>query len=281
MASDKIVVLITGLSPLSISAPLFPYSYHSPPHPIYPSNPSPGANTGIGYRTAEILSTYPRYHTILGCRDVSKGQAALSTLQALSPTSSLSLVQLDVTCESSISAAAASIEKDHGRLDVLVNNAAIMSHKTTLVGQLRELFETNTIGAAAVTEEMRYLLLRSEDARIVYVTSELGSVVLRLDKEQMYYGVTETAYRMSKAAINMLVACQHVEDGPRGVKLWAFDPGYVVTNLSGTGEKGIQERIDRGAGDARESARALVDIVLGKRDGDVGKLVHKDGEHPW
>ena len=65
------------------------------------------------------------------------------------------------------------------------------------------------------------------------------------------------------------------------MKFWAFNPGYVVTNLSGTGEAGIQERINNGAGDARISARGLVEIVNGKRDGDVGKHIEGEGVVPW
>jgi NAD(P)-dependent dehydrogenase (short-subunit alcohol dehydrogenase family) len=104
-----------------------------------------------------------------------------------------------------------------------------------------------------------------------------GSVGLRSDPTYAWYGAGETANRTSKAAMNMLAACQHFEDGPRGEGV-AFNPGYVVTNLCRTGE-GRQERWDRGGGCEGE-CEGLVDIVLG-RDGDVGKFVHKDGEHPW
>jgi NAD(P)-dependent dehydrogenase (short-subunit alcohol dehydrogenase family) len=100
------------------------------------------------------------------------------------------------------------------------------------------MLEMNTM---AVAEGMvKRLLPRSADARVVYVTSEMGSGGLRSDPTCAYDGVGEAADRTSKAAMNMLAACQHVEDGPRGVKVWAFNPGYVVTGLSRTGEKGRQ-----------------------------------------
>lgn len=79
----------------------------------------------------------------------------------------------------------------------------------------------------------------------------------------------------------MLMMCHHVELGAKGVKVFAFNPGYVVTNLSGTGEQGVQERIRNGAGDLKESAEGIVRCVEGRRDADVGKFVNKDGFHLW
>ena len=75
--------------------------------------------------------------------------------------------------------------------------------------------------------------------------------------------------------------CHHVEFQSKAIKVWAFDPGYVVTNLSGTGEQGVQERIKNGAGDANVSARGLKGIVEGERDGDVGKFLDGESVLPW
>jgi NAD(P)-dependent dehydrogenase (short-subunit alcohol dehydrogenase family) len=86
---------------------------------------------------------------------------------------------------------------------------------------------------------------------------------------------------MSKAALNMLAICNHVALRPQGIKVWTYCPGYVVTNLSGTGEKGRRERVERGARDPKESAEGILAIVEGKRDSEVGKFVHKDGVYPW
>jgi NAD(P)-dependent dehydrogenase (short-subunit alcohol dehydrogenase family) len=91
----------------------------------------------------------------------------------------------------------------------------------------------------------------------------------------------EYPYHMAKAAMNMLMACDYALLGPKGLKAWAYCPGYVVTDLSGTGEKGRQERIDNGAGNPRDSAIGLLAIIEGKRDADVGKFVHRDGLYDW
>lgn len=186
-----------------------------------------------------------------------------------------------MTDQKSIEAAVASIRNEFGHLDVLINNAGIISHQKATIDQLRETFETNAFGPAIVTEKFLPLLEKSNGARLIYVSSGLGSINMRLDPKDPYKMIPGLAYRMSKAALNMLVACDFVNYGPKGMKVWAFDPGYVVTNLSGTGEKGRQERVKNGAGDPKVSAKALADVVAGKRDDDVGKFVYEKGVYPW
>lgn len=241
-----------------------------------------GGNGGIGYLTAEsLVASSPNYHVIICSRNKERGEKALLELHKESPKGSFSLIQLDVTDEKSIAAAAKLIEKEYGRLDVLINNAGIIPKTTPLIKNLREVFETNTFGPAIVTEAFTSLLEKSKNARLIYVTSDLGSITERSGPSSKYYKLPSTTYRMSKAALNMLVACHHVELGPKGIKVWAFNPGYVVTNLSGTGEKGAKERIANGAGDPKESAEGIVACVDGRRDNDAGKFVNKDGFHPW
>jgi NAD(P)-dependent dehydrogenase (short-subunit alcohol dehydrogenase family) len=241
-----------------------------------------GGNGGIGYLTAESLAaSSPDYHVIICSRDRERGENALSELQKGNPKGSFSLIKLDVTDQESITAGAEFVKKEYGRLDVLINNAGIISKRTPLIESLREVFETNTFGPAIVTEAFTPLLEKSKNARLIYVTSDLGSITERSDPSSKYYKLPSLTYRMSKAALNMLVACHHVELGPKGIKVWGFNPGYVVTNLSGTGEKGVKERIANGAGDAKESAEGIVACVDGRRDNDTGKFVNKDGFHPW
>jgi len=150
-----------------------------------------------------------------------------------------------------------------------------------LITDLRATFETNTFGPAIVTEAFAPLLSKSKNGRLVYVSSGLGSLTIRSDPSDRYYKNPRVTYRMSKAALNMLAICHHVALGPQGIKVWTFCPGYVVTNLSGTGEKGRRERVERGAGDPKESAEGILAIVEGRRDSEVGKFVHKDGVYPW
>jgi len=144
---------------------------------------------------------------------------------------------MDVSSQSSIETAFESHSSKYGRLDVLINNAGIISPAEPFLGQLRETFETNTFGAAIVTETFKPLLEKSKDPRLVNVSSDLGSITERGIKSNWNYSLPATAYRMSKAAMNMLTICTIADFRAKGVeiKAWAFNPGYCVTNLSGVG----------------------------------------------
>ena len=84
---------------------------------------------------------------------------------------------------------------------------------------------------------------------------------------------------MSKAAMNMLVAENHARFSPKGVKVFAFCPGFVVSNLRGESE---EERSGWGyAGSATQAGETMLRILKGERDSDVGKLLHKDGVYGW
>jgi NAD(P)-dependent dehydrogenase (short-subunit alcohol dehydrogenase family) len=240
-----------------------------------------GANSGIGFdSSALIAASSPKYHVILCSRSTEKGEKALAELRAREETQgTLSLVRLDVTNEDSIAAAVKEVSSSFGRLDILVNNAGMVSFTPALTAQLRETLETNTIGAAAVTDAFLPLLKQSPDPRLIYVSSGLGSIALRLDASYPYSALPATTYRVSKAALNMLAACHAMEFKEWGCKVWAFDPGFVITNLTGEADRGRRRK--QGAESSEVSARALLRIVVGERDGEVGRHVHKDGVHPW
>jgi NAD(P)-dependent dehydrogenase (short-subunit alcohol dehydrogenase family) len=220
----------------------------------------------------------PKYHVIIGSRSLEKGQTALVDIQGRNPKGSLSTVQLDVTDLNSISDAASAVAKDFGRLDALINNAGISGVTGTLSEQLQEVFPTNTFGPALVTEAFLPLLQKSGDARLIYVTSVLGSIAIRKDPSSKFYAPSHLAYRMSKVALNMLMACHYLDYGKIGIKVFAVCPGYVATNLSGNSPEDMAKR---GAGSPVVSGQTILSIVDGRRDEDVGKVVHKDGVHPW
>ncbi|KAL8843647.1 MAG: hypothetical protein Q9170_000151, partial [Blastenia crenularia] len=83
------------------------------------------------------------YHVLLGSRSIEKGNAAVTTLQSRNLSGSVELVRLDVTKDDTIEEAAKAVERNHGRLDILVNNAAIASIEGPLRKQMREAFDTN------------------------------------------------------------------------------------------------------------------------------------------
>ena len=215
-----------------------------------------------------------------------KGQKALEDLRsshADSLKSSISVIQIDITDQKSILAAKEEIETRFERLDVLINNAGIIvTRPCDTLTNLRETFETNVFGPAIVTEAFEPLLRKSSNPRLIYVSSDQGSISNRLDPAYKYYKARGDHYRMSKSALNMLSACHRVNYAEFGFKVCAFNPGFCVTNL--TGERGRMMRIEHGARDARDAAVVLVGVVIGKRDADIEKsgIVDLDGGViPW
>lgn len=206
-------------------------------------------------------------------------QAGSNNLQA-----TISVLQIDITDNGSVQAAKKRIEAEFGRLDVLINNAGILVHQPDLdlLTSLRLSFETNVFAQMLFTEALEPLLRKSARPYIVYVSSEMGSITNRLDPGFAFRQIRGEPYRMSKAALNMLAACHRYNYAEWGCRVLAFNPGWCVSNL--TGPKGREMRQKGGARDPKEPAKALTDIVLGKRDADIEKngMVDIDGGvGPW
>ncbi|KAJ1560638.1 hypothetical protein HK405_006416 [Cladochytrium tenue] len=259
-----------------------------------------GANSGVGFATAELLAANPNYHVVLAVRSLDKGRAAIADIRARAESSvppSLSLVQLDVVDPASISAAAAALADDLPRIDVVINNAGIVKNPAEafpgassdtvtsrtlddLSAEIFDTFATNSVGPALVTAALLPLLKRSASPRLIYISSGFGSIGRLTDPGQIRSNPTALAYRMSKAALNMLTVYHHREFSPWGCRVWAICPGFVTTNL--TAEKFDTETLIRmGARGPETSAMTIADVIDGKRDEDVGKFIHKDGVYPW
>jgi NAD(P)-dependent dehydrogenase (short-subunit alcohol dehydrogenase family) len=134
-----------------------------------------------------------------------------------------------------------------------------------------------------ISEAFRTLLFKSKNPYSIYVSS--GERTLLRNAAQVFtrpgYGNVRGsgAYQVSKAALNMLVVLEAGEYGPKGLKVFALSPGFVVSNLRGKSE---EARTGRGkAGDPEVSGQIVLDIVQGRRDANVGSLIHKDGVYPW
>jgi NAD(P)-dependent dehydrogenase (short-subunit alcohol dehydrogenase family) len=137
-----------------------------------------GANKGIGREIAGQLGELG-YTVLVGSRDLARGEAAAKELVAEGITAEA--VQLEVTDENSVRSAARTIERNHRRLDLLVNNAAIIPDGDTAVSAiepdvLRAAYDTNVIGLVLTTTAMLPLLRKAENARIVNLSSELASL---------------------------------------------------------------------------------------------------------
>lgn len=248
---------------------------------------SQGANSGVAFHTVEKFVQSSHYHVIMGVRSLHKGEAALKDIKSRSPAGTMSLQELDITSQSSINTAAGVVQKEYGRIDVLINSAGIIvMDARDLSDKLQRTFETNVFSQALMTQAFKPLLKASKSAtpRLIFVSSDLGSVSLRRDINNYAYRVTDSEYRMSKSALNMLAACYEEEftreEGLQKAKVFVFNPGYVVTNLSG--EEGVEMRKKTGAGDPRESARVLVETAEGKRDEDQKHgMVNANSSATW
>lgn len=250
-----------------------------------------GANTGIGFATAKIIVQASKdYHVIIAGRNLEKAKAAVSKIESMDIKGQLSALQLDVTDEKSVEQAAASVDGQFGRLDVLINNAGTASGTTgedvlqnppPLKNRFQACLDTNVIGPAVVSAIFRPLLLKSSNPYSIYVSSVVGSLGLAVDPSSPYYNPIPggDSYRASKAALNMVILQEYLSSQDTPLKIFAMCPGYVVSNLRGSSE---QARSGYGkAGSPDESGRTILSMIRGERDSDVGKFVHKDGLYPW
>ncbi|KAF5017293.1 hypothetical protein F66182_10791 [Fusarium sp. NRRL 66182] len=242
-----------------------------------------GGNSGIGYDTTYALANAsPDNHVILSARSSERGQKALAELQARKPRGTISFLELDVTSDDSINAAAKKLEADFGRLDVLVNNAGIATSDDLTRENIYKALNTNVFGALLLTNAIAPLLRKSQDPRIINVSSSAGSLTIRSNPEEPTNQVGYSLYRISKAALNAVTLEQYYfykgwENVP---KIWAYCPGYVVSNLLGEADR--EDRKAQGVESSETSAVGILEIVDGKRDKEVLGFLGRRGETiPW
>ena len=239
-----------------------------------------GANQGIGLQIAKALAAND-YTVLVGSRDHARGEAAARTIEG-----DARALQLDVTDQASIAAAAARIRAELGRLDLLVNNAAISNTaapgtpfeeilrtgrpSVASLDAVRAIFETNVFGVVAVTQAMLPLLREAPAARIVNVSSGAGSLTLNADPSFPYRHGFSVGYAASKTALNAITLAFAIELESVGITVVAVSPGFTATalnNFAGT------ETVEQGA---RHPVRAALETA-----GATGTFTGPDGPLPW
>jgi NAD(P)-dependent dehydrogenase (short-subunit alcohol dehydrogenase family) len=242
-----------------------------------------GANQGIGLQIAKDLMPHG-FTVLVGSRNFEKGQTAAKSIGA-----DAHAVQLDVTDRESIAAAAQRIRKEFGRLDVLIQNAAI-SNTNKLPGQsieayakttrpsnvsleeMRAVWDTNVFGVLAVYQAMLPLLREAPHARIVNVSSGVGSLRTNSDPAFAYRSIFGPVYPGSKTALNALTVAMAIELEKEGIKVNAISPGFTKTNLNGYA----------GTETVEEGAREAVRVALLGPDSPTGKFTRWENETiPW
>ncbi|MEU8813053.1 SDR family NAD(P)-dependent oxidoreductase [Actinoplanes sp. NPDC048796] len=224
-----------------------------------------GGNKGIGRETARRLAEAG--HTVLiGARDPGRGRDAAGEL-------GVGWLHLDITDQSSVDAAAERVRAEYGRLDVLVNNAAVNSvatplERTTAEDAAAEL-DANLLGALRVTNAFVPLLRASEHPRIVNVSSRVGSFAATLEYDMFDWRVVPPIYAISKTALTMLTL-KYSRALP-GILVNAADPGYTATDLNG----------GQGTQTVTEGTDAIVHLATLGDDGPTGTVLSREGAVPW
>jgi NAD(P)-dependent dehydrogenase (short-subunit alcohol dehydrogenase family) len=183
-------------------------------------------------------------------------------------------VKLDVNAPADIAAAFDYIEKRFGKLDILVNNAAIVidDHSPYVpVESLREVFETNFFALVAVTQKLLPLIKKSPAGRIVNVSSVMGSLTLLSDPTSWIYNLKIFAYGSSKAAVNAFTICLAHELRDTAIKVNAADPGWVKTEMGGP--NALLE--------VSEGGKSSVRLATLPEDGPTGGFFRVQQSFPW
>ncbi len=162
-----------------------------------------GANTGIGYHTAEVLAQCGA-HVVLAVRNLEKGNLALARIVAANPQADVTLQELDLSSLDSVRAAATALRKTYPRIDLLINNAGVMWTPKQLTADGFEMqFGTNHLGHFALTGLLLDNLLPVRGSRVVTVSS-IGHrlrAAIHFDDLQWEHGYDRVAaYGQSKLA---------------------------------------------------------------------------------
>lgn len=233
-----------------------------------------GANKGIGFETARQLGQLG-YQVILAARQLSAAHEAVLHLQQKGIEARA--VQLDVTDEQSIAAAVDTVSNWTDHLDGLVNNAGIMRDRFDVAPSQQSLetwrstFDTNVFGVVAVTNAFLPMLHRAVSARIVNVSSILGSMAANVDPSSAFYNFKIPAYNISKSALNAWTIHLGYELRDTSIKVNAAHPGFVKTDLHG---------VDAPMSPA-EGAQTSVRLVTLPDDGPNGAFFHGHEVQPW
>jgi NAD(P)-dependent dehydrogenase (short-subunit alcohol dehydrogenase family) len=235
-----------------------------------------GANKGIGYEIAAGLGALG-YRVGVGARDGARLETAVEKLRVAGVDAFG--VPLDVTSDQSVAEAAELVERQAGRLDVLVNNAGIsgemdrgwVQDPTTLdLDLVRRVVETNVLGVIRVTNAMLPLLQRSPSPRIVNVSSSVASLTRQADPD-IEIGPIMAAYAPSKTFLNAVTVQYARRFAGTNLLVNAACPGLVATDFTGF----------QGPKTPEQGAATPIRLATLPDGGPTGSFFEDDGLVPW
>lgn len=239
-----------------------------------------GANRSIGLQVAKELSN-EGFIVLVGSRKLENAVQAVTEIgENAYP------VAIDVIDQTSISAAVDHITSTFGKLDLLVNNAAIAqagpegrsmeevfaagTAVSASLDEMRTVWETNVFGVLAVTQAFLPLLRQAPAARIVNVSSGLGSLTLNADPSFPFRAGFGVVYGASKTALNAITLALSIDLEDTNIKVEAASPGYTATAMNNF----------QGTDSIEVGSRNIVRAALGQND-PSSLFSGSDGNYPW
>lgn len=243
-----------------------------------------GGNRGIGHATVQRLGELG-YKVLLGARDVALGTEAANAFKQKHL--DVSFIQVDLGNAETVKAAAEVVKNTYKRLDVLVNNAAIMDFENCMypmnLERARHEMEINFFGTVEVTDAMLPIMLSTSEApRIVFVSTPLGTHETVDRPQNKYANPALTAYKCSKAAVNMYAhnlavwlqrTPEEAGGSAKAAKVNVCYPGYVATRMDGFSPDAHYQPY--------EGAETSVRLATLPEDGPTGGFYHLDKLLPW
>ncbi len=238
-----------------------------------------GGNRGIGFHTALGLKEHG-VHVVIGARDKKQGESAAAELRAQGVEADS--LEFDLNNHAHHAAAHAHFEAQFGKLDILVNNAAIADGPFPGRGPgrwgsevpmetLRSIFETNFFSVVALTNHLLPLIRNSQAGRIVNLSSIVASLTLHQDPKSPIANSKSLAYDASKTALNAYTVHLAWELRHTKIKVNSAHPGWVKTEMGGP----------LALLDAEEGAKTSVRLATLDEDGPSGGFFHLDQKLPW
>ncbi|MFG2022835.1 SDR family NAD(P)-dependent oxidoreductase [Streptomyces sp. NPDC048825] len=230
-----------------------------------------GANRGLGLETARQLIE-AGHEVYLGARDPMRGAEAVRRVGGRT-------VQVDVTSDASVVAAAKRIGEEVERLDVLINNAGIFGSRQAAADITAEdmltVYDTNVFGVVRMTHAFAPLLAASDNPVVVNVSSGLGSIAAAVDPTgypaEIPVWVPSVSYGSAKAALNM-VTVQYAHAYPQ-MRINTVDPGLTDSDPGQIARPGAQT--------VTEGAAVIVALASIDKEGPTGGFYGNAGPLPW